>query len=650
MTAPLWQPTKDAIKNSQMMQFIHQINKTQHTDISNYPDLHQWSIEHSELFWKSIWDFNEIIASQSATTILSNKDNMDKATWFVDAKLNFAENLLKRKDNHTAIISITENNQQTTLTYQELHHQVAVWAQQLRSYGIQPGDRIAAFMPNIPETIIAMFAAISIGAVWSSCSPDFGLQGLTDRFSQIKPSILFAVDGHQYNGKQHHDLEKIAQLQDQLPDLKKTIIIPFINENPDIRKIKNAILWTEIHAEKTPELTFEQLPFNHPIYILYSSGTTGKPKCMVHGAGGTLLQHLKEHRLHVDLRPEDKHFFYTTCGWMMWNWLVSSLATGATLILYDGAPLFPKPNRLFDLIDKLGITVFGVGAKLIESFEKNYITPIITHSLSSLRTILTTGSPLLPESFDYVYTKIKKDLCLSSISGGSDIVSCFALGNPILPVYSGELQCLGLGMNVKVFNDHGKAVTEEKGELVCTDPFPAMPIYFWNDTDGEKFHNAYFNRYKNVWAHGDYAKITAHNGLFIYGRSDATLNPGGIRIGTAEIYQQVEKCDDVLDCMAVGQAWQGSERIILFIVLRNGSILNEALTQKIKTEIRQHASPHHVPAKIIQVPDLPRTISGKIVELAVKKIIHGKTVKNLDALANPEVLEHFKNLRALQEE
>ena len=649
MSVPLWQPTKAAIKNSQMMQFIHQINKTQHTHISNYPDLHQWSIKHPELFWKSIWDFNEIIASQSATTILTNKDNMEKASWFIDAKLNFAENLLKRRDNHTAIISITENNQQTTLTYQELHHQVAVWAQQLRSYGIQPGDRIAAFMPNIPETIIAMLAATSIGAVWSSCSPDFGLQGLLDRFSQIKPRILFAVDGHQYNGKQYQHLEKIAQLQEQLPDLKKTIIIPFINKRPDITKIKNAILWTEIHATNTPELTFEQLPFNHPIYILYSSGTTGKPKCMVHGAGGTLLQHVKEHRLHVDLRPEDKHFFYTTCGWMMWNWLVSSLATGATLVLYDGAPLFPKLDRLFDLIDEFGITVFGIGAKLIESYEKNYITPIKTHSLSSLRTILTTGSPLLPDSFDYVYTKIKKDLCLSSISGGSDIVSCFALGNPILPVYRGELQCIGLGMDVEVFNDNGEAVTEEKGELVCTTPFTAMPIYFWNDTDGEKFHNAYFNRYKNVWAHGDYAKITAHAGLIIYGRSDATLNPGGVRIGTAEIYQQVEKCDEVLDCMAVAQQWQGSKNIILFTVLRNGSTLNDTLIQKIKTEIRKHASPHHVPAKIIQVPDLPRTISGKIVELAVKKIIHDEPVKNLDALANPEVLEHFKNLKTLQE-
>ena len=647
MKQRLWQPSKEAIANSQMTQFIDYINQNYPAKISDYFTLHQWSIDNPEAFWSSVWDFGKVIASKKAQQILVDGNHMETTKWFVDAKLNFAENLLRRRDDHTALVFVSENGQRNELTYAKLFHQVAVLAEQLREYGIKAGDRVAAFMPNSPETIIAMLATTSIGAVWSSCSADFGLQGLLDRFSQIEPKILFATDGHQYKGKTFNHLEKIAELQKQLPSLQKTIVLPFINDHTDISHLNNALLWTDIKKTETPELIFEQLPFNHPIYILYSSGTTGKPKCMVHGAGGILLQHLKELMLHTDLRPEDKIFFFTTCGWMMWNWLVSSLAVGATVVLYEGSPFYPNPKRLFDLIDEIGITVFGVGAKLIEAAHKARLIPMKTHDLSTLRTIATTASPLLPESFDYVYTKIKKDLCLSSISGGSDIVSCFALGNPILPVYRGELQCMGLGMNVKVFNDEGQSVTQEKGELVCISPFTAMPIYFWNDPDGKKLHNAYFDKFPNVWAHGDYAEITKHNGMIIYGRSDTTLNPGGLRIGTAEIYRQLDKIDDVIDCMAVAQNWESSERIILFVVLREGISLNDDLRKNIKTMIRHDVSPHHVPAKIIQVPDLPRTINGKIVELAVKKVIHGEPVKNLETLANPETLDYFRDLKEL---
>ncbi len=644
MDTLLWQPSKEAIANSQMTAFIKTVNQQFQTSLSDYPALHKWSIENAKDFWSMLWDYCDVIASKKATQILVDGDNMEKAKWFVDAELNFAENLLRRRDDHVAIVFVSENGERRELSYKALFHEVAVWAEQLKSYGVKVGDRVAAFMPNSPETIIAMLATTSIGAVWSSSSSDFGLQGLLDRFSQIEPTILFAVEGHQYNGKKHNHIKKIAELQKQLPSLRKTIVVPFTDKTPDISSLENSVLWTDIKKEKTPDLHFEQLPFNHPVYILYSSGTTGKPKCMVHGAGGVLLQHLKELRLHTDLKPDDKHFFYTSCGWMMWNWLVSSLSVGATLILYDGSPFYPKPSRLFNLMDKEGITVFGVGAKLLEAAHKSHLVPMKTHDLKTLRTILTTGSPLLPESFDYVYTKIKKEVCLSSISGGSDIVSCFALGNPILPVYRGELQCIGLGLNIKVFNDEGMPVIQEKGELVCIAPFTAEPIYFWNDPDGVKFHKAYFNKYPGVWAHGDYAEITEHGGVIIYGRSDATLNPGGVRIGTAEIYQQVDKFDDVLDCLAVGQRYKGSERIVLFLVMREGVTLTDKLIKQIKEMIRTNASPHHTPNKIIQVPDLPRTISGKTVEIAVKKILHGEAVKNTDALANPESLEYFKNL------
>jgi acetoacetyl-CoA synthetase len=648
MNQPLWTPSKKAIEQSQMMRFIQYINQSYQLKITHYNELHQWSIEHIADFWESIRLFFDVIVSKKPTRILENSKDMQKAHWFKGATLNFAENLLRRRDDHPAIVFYDENRHQSQLTYAALFHQVAVWACYLRKIGVQPGDRIAGFMPNSQETVIAMLATTSIGAVWSACSPDFGLSGLLDRFQQIEPRILFAVESHQYNGKCYQHLDKIKQLQTQLTTLEQTIIVPFIDKNPDISSLCNALLWTDIDEDETPDITFEQLPFNHPVYILYSSGTTGPPKCMVHGAGGTLLQHLKELCLHTNLTDQDNIFFYTTCGWMMWNWLVSSLAVGATIVLYDGSPFYPKSKRLLDLIDAAGITVFGVGAKLIENLEKSKRIPKEMYSLNTLRTILTTGSPLLPSSFDYVYTKIKKQVCLSSISGGSDIISCFALGNPILPVYRGALQCLGLGMNVQVFDEEGHSVTAQKGELVCTSPFPSQPVCFWNDPEAKKYHAAYFNQHPNVWAHGDYAMLTQHGGLIIYGRSDTTLNPGGVRIGTAEIYQPLETIDEVIDALAVGQCWQDGERIVLFVVLRETSHLTKTLIKTIKNVIRDHASPHHVPAKIIAVPDLPRTISGKIVELAVKNIIHQQAVKNISALANPDSLDYFKDLDELK--
>lgn len=572
---------------------------------------------------------------------------MEESQWFLGAKLNFAENLLRHRNQNVALIFTSETGFSRSITYAELYTEVAALAGFLRQCHVVPGDRVVGVLSNQIETVIAMLATASVGAIWSACSPDFGLEGLVDRFGQIKPKVLFAVDSHTYKGKTYHHLDKIRQLQQQLTSLTHTIIVPNHQKNIAINELKNASLYPDCLRATSLPFYFEELPFDHPVYILYSSGTTGKPKCMVHSAGGTLLQHLKELILHTDLRPSQRIFFYTTCSWMMWNWLMSSLAVGATVVLYDGAPFYPTPTALFDLIDKVGISIFGVGAKILESAEKFDLVPKKTHNLLSLKTILTTGSPLLPKSFDYVYNNVKSDIQLSSISGGSDIISCFALGNSLLPVYRGELQCIGLGMDVKIFNDDGDSVIEEKGELVCKSPFPSMPIYFWNDPEGKKYHQAYFDKYPNTWAHGDYAKTTKRGTLIIYGRSDTTLNPGGIRIGTAEIYQQVEKIKEILDCLVTSQQWKGDERIILFVVLQKETTLTDPLRKKIQTTIRQNLSPHHVPNKIIAVPDLPRTKSGKIVELAVKKIINGESVNNLTALENPKILEYFQNLKEL---
>ena len=574
---------------------------------------------------------------------------MPGASWFPDANLNFAENLLRYRDDREALVFKSETGVKSTLTYRQLYQQVAGVAAALRESGVEPGDRVAAYMPNLPETIIAMLAATSIGAIWSSCSPDFGISGVVDRLGQIEPKILFCAAAYSYNGKQYDCLSKVREIQNQIESIAKIVVIPYVAENPDLTGLKNAELLSSFSHAHATDIEFTRLPFNHPVYILYSSGTTGVPKCITHGAGGTLLQHLKELMLHTDLKRSDRFFYFTTCGWMMWNWMVSGLATGATLVLFEGSPFYPGPSAMFDLIDEQKITIFGTGAKAISSWQKAGLKPRETHSLESLKTILSTGSPLAPESFDYVYRDIKTDVCLSSIIGGTDIVSCFAPGCPVLPVYRGEIQCLGLGMAVKICRDDGSfADVNETGELCCVQSFPSMPVYFWGDPDGSKYHAAYFEQYPNVWAHGDFAKITEHGGMVIFGRSDATLNPGGVRIGTAEIYRQVESLDEVLESICIGQDWDDDVRVVLFVRLRDGLVLNEDLQTRIRKVIRDNATPRHVPARIIQVSDIPRTVSGKIVELAVRNVVHNRPVKNTDALANPEALELYKNLPELQ--
>lgn len=652
MSNIIWQPSLARIQQSNLYHFINFVNKKFLKQFEKYRELYQWSITEPENFWTALWEFCDIKAYQKWDKVLEDPNKMPGATWFVGAKINFAENLLRHQENKIALIFRNENGLRRTLTYPELNQQVSLLAQALRNGGIKKGDRVAAVMPNMPETVIAMLAATSIGAVWSSCAPEFGVNALVDRLGQITPRILFITDGYFYNGKSYEIVKKINSVIAKVPSIEQVIVVPYVNTQPNISQLKNAFYYQDLIKKSDPAipLQFDPTDFNHPVYILYSSGTTGAPKCIVHGAGGTLIQHLKELVLHTDLKANDIIFYYTTCGWMMWNWYISSLAVGATLVLYDGAPLFPQASAMFDLIDCEKITIFGASAKFISAIEKSGIVPRDIHSLNSLRTILTTGSPLLPMNFDFVYQKIKTDVALCSISGGTDIISCFALGNPLLPVYRGELQSRGLGLNVQIFNQDGKPVCEEKGELVCTAPFPSMPIYFWNDPSGEKYHHAYFAKFPHVWAHGDYAEITSHDGVIIYGRSDAVLNPGGIRIGTAEIYHEVEKIPEVVESIVVDQRWQGDTRIILFVKLQSNLLLTAALQQCIKQAIRTNASPHHVPAKIIQVLDIPHTMSGKIVEMAVRDVINGDAVKNISVLANPEALDFFRNIPELNQE
>ena len=648
MAKPIWQPTAEQIKKTNMYRFMQYINTQYQLNIENYPQLHQWSIIKKSDFWRALWDFCQVKALKPPQHILRHADKMPGAVWFEGAQLNYAQNLLARQDDHLAIIAYREDGRRNTLTYRQLYSKVAHLAAALRQYGIEPGDHIAGLMPNVTETVIAMLASASIGAVWSACSPEFGSDGVLDRFEQIQPKILFSVDAQLFNGKTHDVLTKLNALSQQIKSLEKIIIVPFVAPQPDINNIANSILFDDfLTAQNT--LQFTPLAFNHPLYVMYTSGTTGKPKCIVHGAGGILLQHLKELVLHTDLKAQDKIFYYTSCSWMMWHWLISSLAVGATVVLYDGSAVYPHPNHLFDLIAKENVSVFGTSASYIRQLEKAGAKPFHSHQLSSLRTILSTGSPLATESYDYVYQSIKKDLMLCSISGGSDIVSCFALGNPTLAIYHGELQCLGLGMDVDIFDEQGHSLRNAYGELVCKSPFPAMPLYFANDETGEKFKTAYFAKYPSVWAHGDHAKITKHGGLKIAGRSDAVLNRGGVRIGTAEIYRPVATIDAVLASLAIDQAWQGGLRIILFVQLRTGIQLDEKLIKKISNAIRQQASPRHVPDKIIQVNDLPRTLNGKLAELAVRNIIHNLPVKNIDALANPQSLTQFKRITELCE-
>ena len=649
MATAIWTPSLKRVEQSNLTRYMAFLRSQYQYSFDSYNELYNWSIQEPEKFWPTIWDFCGVLASRSWDTVITDKHKMPGASWFKGSKLNFAQNLLRKQDAKAAIIFKGETGKQVTISYQELYTSVAHLANALLDANIKKGDRIAGYLPNIPETIIAMLATTAIGAVWSSCSPDFGTHGVLDRFGQIQPKILIATDGYFYNGKAVNILSRVKLLSTKLLDLQQIIVVPFLEPQPNIKDINKAIFFSDFIDRSHEKIPFEQLEFNDPLYIMYSSGTTGKPKCIVHGVGGTLLQLLKELVLHTDLKSEDRIFYFTTCGWMMWNWLVSSLATGATVVLYDGSPTYPRFSSLFDLIEDAQISIFGTSAKFLAATQKAGIVPIQSHKLSSLNTILSTGSPLLAEQYDYVYQAIKNDVLLASISGGTDIISCFALGNPTLPVYRGQIQCRGLGMSVEVFDEQGQSIQGEKGELVCTRPFPSMPIYFWKDPDDEKYHNAYFKKFPEVWAHGDYAEITEQSGMIIYGRSDTVLNPGGVRIGTAEIYRQVEKLPEVLESIVVGQEWQGDLRVILFIKLHENVSLNDTLIHTIKTTIRENASPRHVPNKIIQVLDIPRTINGKIVELAVQNVIHNRPVKNLDAVANPEALEYFRNLPELKE-
>lgn len=649
MVKPLWEPSRERIEQANITRFIEKARSEFEPCITDYNTLYNWSIIKPEEFWKCVWEFCDIRASSPWNTVVTDINKMPGAKWFVGSKLNFAQNLLRYRDEKPSIIFWSENGKRSSLSYAKLYDQVARLARSLRDAGVNAGDRVAGFMPNIPETVIAMLATTSTGAIWSSSSQDFGINGVLDRFGQIKPKILFTTDGYFYNGKTINSLSRIKEIIKKLPCVEKVVVVPCINNNPSISEIDKGIFYSSfLSQEKGLEIEFAQLPFDHPLYIMYSSGTTGIPKCIVHGAGGTLIQHLKELTLHTDVKRSDRIFYHTTCGWMLWNWLVSSLAVGATILLYEGSPLRPKKDILFDYAEEEKMTLFGTSAKFLSVLEKAGLEPGKTHDLSSLKGILSTGSPLSPESFDFVYRNIKKDICLSSISGGTDIISCFALGNPVGPVYRGELQCRGLGMKVEIFNENGQSVRGEKGELVCTAPFPSMPIYFWNDPDGIKYRQAYFENYPNVWCHGDYSELTEHDGLIIYGRSDAILNPAGVRIGTAEIYREVEKIPDIVESIVVGQDWDNDIRIILFVKLREGVALDQEFVKKIKVAIKENTSPHHVPAKVVQIDDIPRTINGKIAELTVGNVIHNRPVKNIDALANPESLALYKNIQELQ--
>ena len=650
---PLWAPSAERIENARLTHYRHWLETSEgHSIGDGYEGLHQWSVANPVSFWESIWRWFDVRGQYQPGRVLEIGESIEQARWFPGAKLNFAENLLRGEPDRVALIEQREDGRGRQITYGELREQSARLAGMLQEYGVSKGDRVAGFVSNGLEAVISMLATARLGAVWSSCSPDFGFDGVVERFGQIEPKALIAVNGYPYNGKRIDTRERVRNLSEALPGLALVIRIDNLAEFP-WGEGEPGVSWDEA-LQSEPAAGFTPVAFNDPLYILYSSGTTGAPKCIVHGVGGTLLQHVKELGLHTDVSEEDVVFYYTTCGWMMWNWLVSTLALGATAVLYDGSPMAPTSDVLWNLAEEHGVTVFGASAKYYAACEKNGLKPAESHGLDALRAVLSTGSPLSHESFDYIYRDVKSDLCLASISGGTDIVSCFALGNPTLPVYRGELQCIGLGLDVAIFNDEGEPVSGEKGELVCRNAFPCMPVGFWNDPDNERFHKAYFAQFPGVWAHGDFGEIREHaetastprqRGMVIHGRADAVLNPGGVRIGTAEIYRQVEQLDDILESLAVGQQWQDDVRVILFVRLREGAQLTDELANTIRRQLRENASPRHVPARILEVPDIPRTLSGKIVELAVRNVIHGEPVKNKEALANPEALEYFENCR-----
>jgi acetoacetyl-CoA synthetase len=648
----LWQPSERAIEEAQVTQFARQLVRKHRLDLNTYPDFYRWSADNPELFWSELWDWCGVVASRKGNTVLVDGDKMPGARWFPEARLNFAENLMRRGDRGDALVFWDEGGLKKRVSYSDLTSEVSRAVQALLSIGLRAGDRAAAFIPNIPETGMLALAALSQGIVWSSCSPDFGVDGVVERFGQIEPKVLFCTDGYRYNGQPHDTLERVREIAERLPTVRKVVVVPYLDPDVDVSDIPKAVRLDEwLRRYQPADIAFAQMPFNHPVFVLFSSGTTGKPKCIVHGAGGTLLQSLKTFKLHFDVRPGDRYFYYCTTNWVVWNVLFSGLCTEAALMLYDGSPFARNAKILFDFAEKERFTHFGTSAKFLDALSKRGLRPRDTHQLGDLRMLISTGSPLAPESFDYVYECIKPDVCLSSISGGTDIMGAFVDASPVLPVYRGELQCRSLGMAVEVFDEEGNAVVGEKGELVCTRPFPSMPLGFWNDRGDERYHAAYFAKYPNVWCHGDWSELTERGTMLVYGRSDATLNPGGVRIGTAEIYNVVERIDEVEESVAIGQLWPPGNptdtRIVLFVRLREGYSLDDALEDRIRHEIRRHASPRHVPARIVQVADIPRTKNGKVVELAVKAAVHGMPVAHTDALANPEALELFRNLEEL---
>ncbi|HEX9395362.1 MAG TPA: acetoacetate--CoA ligase [Burkholderiales bacterium] len=648
----LWQPAERAIEEAQLTQFARQVVRKRKLEFNTYPEFYRWTVEHPEEFWSDLWDWSGIVAAKKGATVLTDGDKMPGAKWFPEARLNFAQNLMRRGDRGDAFVFWDESGARRRMSYSDLASDVSRAAQALAALGLRAGDRAAAFIPNIPEAGMLALAALSQGIVWSSCSPDFGVDGVVERFGQIEPKVLFCADGYRYNGQDHDSLERVRQIAERLPTLRKVVVVPQLDPRADVTDIPKAVMLEEWLRRYTPgDIDYAQLPFDHPVFILFTSGTTGMPKCIVHGAGGSLLQVIKTFKLHFDVRAGDRFFYFCTTNWVVWNLLFASLCTEASVMLYDGSPFAKNARILFDYAEKERITHFGTSAKFIDALAKRALRPRDTHDLAALRMILSTGSPLAPEGFDYVYDAVKADVCLSSISGGTDIMGAFADANAILPVYRGELQCRSLGMAIDVFDPNGKSLMNEKGELVCTRPFPSMPLGLWNDRGGQRYHEAYFAKYPNVWCHGDWSELTERGTLVIYGRSDATLNPGGVRIGTAEIYRVVERIEEVEESVAIGQLWPPDKptdtRVVLFVKLKENRSLNAALEERIRADLRRHASPRHVPARIVQVSDIPRTKNGKVVELAVRAVVHGMPVANSEALANPEALELFRALPQL---